>query len=358
MSSSAFSIPPKGRDAVFYGGLNAKVMGLKSQLLSPEDYDSLSKLSTVEAVAAKLKERPAYESVMAPLTPESLHRNIIESRLFLSLSEEYQRIHSFINDSDIRGFLDAYFLQYDITLLKLLLCMVYDERSVSYTAADLQCFLGRRRKIDLSKLAAAKTVSEFLECLKGTELYGLLHDLGTSGNPSLFDMEMQLDLYYYINFWKALEKVSDSANKSLIKQIKGTEVDLRNILWVYRLKNYYHVPEERIIPYLIPISYKLTAQELLRLAKTKTTGEFMTEIGKTRYGKIFEGMTSPERVFFDVMSGLYRQTVIRNRQSLAPTISYIYHKEREIKNITSLLEGVRYSLPPAEIMAYIFVEPA
>ena len=43
----------------------------------------------------------------------------------------------------------------------------------------------------------------------------------------------------------------------------------------------------------------------------------------------------------------------QSRQSFAILAAYLYVLENEIKNIVSIVEGIRYQLPPEEIRKYI-----
>ncbi|MDR0273522.1 MAG: V-type ATPase subunit, partial [Clostridiales bacterium] len=80
-------------------------------------------------------------------------------------------------------------------------------------------------------------------------------------------------------------KLDKSSQKSL-KKIFGTEADLRNILWLYRLKRYHKIEGNAVFSYLIPANYKLSAAEITALAHIKDLEIFIRVVASGAYGEI------------------------------------------------------------------------
>jgi vacuolar-type H+-ATPase subunit C/Vma6 len=274
-----------------YSGINAKIKAMQGRLLTREFYAALCAMSSVESAGKKLRGLPAYQKAMTDVDDEELHRGVIEQKIILSLSDDFKRLYQFLSDFRIRKYLDAFLMSREID---------------SYTAEG-----------------------------------------------SLFEIENQQDLFYYMNLWKRQKQYLDAANRTLMEKIKGIEVDMRNIMWIYRLRKFYRMNDARIFAFLIPICYKLDRAGLMRMAQSKTLAQLADEIARSPYGAAFSDLENLEKSYFAEMARVYRQTALLHPKSLAPLVSYLFFKETEIKNLISLLEGVRYQLPPQEILLFL-----
>jgi len=338
-----------------YSALNAKIKAMRGKLLTASDYERLCHSPSVEYMARALSEYPAYQSAMSHTLNQEIHRDIVEQKILLSLPDDLVSIYHFINVFNIRKYMKAFFLNFDLNIIKLLLCMVYDERDICYSVPELNLLIGKELKIDSSKLKASKNTAEFIQNLQGTDFYGMLTKALTS-HSSLFEIETQLDLYYYMNLWKQQRRFLDKANFIVMERINGTEIDLRNIMWVYRLKKYYNLNDARIYAYLIPIGYRLKRTELIRMIQCPTINELSAEIQNSPYGPVFGDLSNLERSYYRQMSRLYNNASIYHPKSLAYAAGFVFFKGLELRNLTSLLEGVRYKLKPKDIMSYLPIE--
>jgi len=335
-----------------YSGINAKISAMRGKLLTNDDYARLCRVGSVESVVKFLSEHPAYRKAMSEMFSMEIHRDIVEQKLLLSLSDDFRRIYLFITEENIKGYMRAFFLSFQLGIIKLLLCMVYDERDIAYSEPELDLLVGKGLGIDAAKLKASKNPSEFIYNLKGAGFYSMLTDALTA-RSSLFEIEMQLDLFYYMNLWKQKDEILDSKNRRLMESISGAEIDMRNIMWVYRLKKYYSLNDARVYAYLIPISHRLEKDRLMKMVKCPTLEALSAEIADSPYGAVFQDPGGLEKSYYQKMSALYRDASKTDRESLAFTVSFVYFKELELKNLTSLLEGVRYGLKPDDIMGYL-----
>ena len=339
-----------------YSGLNAKIMAMREKLLTASDYKRLCQSGSVESIARMLSEYPAYRDAITQTLQLEIHRDILEQKVLLSLSDDFINIYHFINDFRLRKYMKAFFLDFKLSIIKLLLCMLYDERDIGYSIPELNKLIGSELKIDASKLKTSKNAAEFIQNLRGTDFYSITKTF--TSQSSLFEIEMQLDLYYYMNLWKQHRQYLDTINRKLMEKISGSEIDLRNIMWVYRLKKYYNISNSNIYAYLIPISYRLKRVQLIRMVQCPTISELISEIKNSPYSEVFGNFNNLENAFYKKMSKLYNSASLFHPHSLAYTVGFVFFKEQEIRNLISLLEGVRYKLNPAEIMSYLNIPSA
>ena len=339
-----------------YSGINAKIKVLRSRLLNYNNYVELSKSKDVEDAANKLKNFYGYHDFFISLEKEKLHRGYIESKLSLSLMSDFERIYNFISDYKLKKYLGAFFLRNEIHILKSILSMIYDKRDIEYTLPELNILIGSKLKIDVERLKSSSCVSDFINNLKGTQFYNLLNDTYKQ-SQKLFDLEMKLDFYYYMHLWQLQKNYLTGKNRIILSKIKGTEIDLVNISWLYRMKKYYNFDSTALYSYLLPIQYKLTPNEISLLVKANTMVEFEKIVYNTYYGDLFKTeKLKIERVAYKILSSIYYKFYLKYEDTMASVIYYIYLKELEINNITSLIEGIRYKLPAEKILSYLYLK--
>ena len=336
-----------------YSGLNAKVAAMRGHLLRAADYENLAQTRNVEDFGRRLIEYPSYERALTGTVDKVLHRGFIEQKLVLAMADDFARIYNFVGDHRLRAYLNAFYLRHEIEILKLLLCAVYDERPADYTLPELAVLLGKSLKIDVQGLVSAKTVDAFVAQLQGTEFYNVLARHIGNEAPSLFTLEMSLDLYYFMHRRALQEKHLDRANKKVMAFLNGTEIDLQNILWAYRLKTNYNVSEARIYTCLIPLRYRLPKAALMRIVEASTPGILRNEILSSPYGVFFEGDVSIDEGCHKAMNNAFRKAKRTFPNTLATATAYLNDKENEIRNVVSLMESIRYGLQKDEALAFL-----
>jgi len=336
-----------------YSGINAKIRSMRGKLLKTQDYIDLANSKSIEDLANKLKNFETYEKIILELGHDELHRSNIESKLSFILMADFKRIFKFVDDYGLKKYLSAYFLKHEILILKLILSMIHDKRNLEYNLPEINFFI----KIDFNKLKSSVSIKDFIDNLKGTEFYDILINTYTQ-TQSVFELEIKLDLYYYMRIWSLQKKYLSVKNKNILSVVMGTEIDLLNIIWLYRMKKYYKLEENKLYSYLIPVRYKLFKHEIANLVKSRDHNEFDCVLKKTFYGIEFKNKNSLEQIFYKNMIRIYNKFFMMAQNSVSSVIFYIYLKELEINNIFSLIESVRYKLNAQEILSYLCLKEA
>ena len=211
--------------------LKTKLKIMKSNLFKRQDYILLSQAKNIEEITDRLKKNVSYNKFVSELDEKNLHRSDIERKLFLSLRSDFKKIYKFVFSFGVKKYLDVFFLKYEAYILKLVLCMIYDKRELKYNLSELDYIIGSKLKIDVNKLRNSENVEQFIFSLRGTEFFEFMNKCYKE-TKSLFELEMKLDLYYYLRLDKAIGKYLNGNDKSILKKINGIEVDLANISFI------------------------------------------------------------------------------------------------------------------------------
>lgn len=336
-----------------YSGLTTKVRAMKSHLIQKSQYEEMAMLDSVSSSVDYLKKLPSYEPVFFNADPGKLHRAAIEERLLQAEYADFSKLYRFSNLTQ-RKFLDLYFIYYEIALLKRCLRCIIGRQSLDLELSRFQDFFERHSRLNLIKLSSSQNLEEFTANLSGSPYYTLLLQLSRSENATMFDYEMSLDLIYFKTMWKTKEKQLKSKEQDIIAQCFGNHIDMLNIQWIYRSLHYYHMSARQICSLLIPISYRLKAEQARKLAESDSLEEFFSTLKTTYYGNLkLSGQNSDpdlEKLASQVLNRAYHLTAMREPYSIASINSYLYAKDVEIHRIIMIIECIRYGLEPNQIL--------
>ena len=200
-------------------------------------------------------------------------------------------------------------------------------------------------------------MDEYIQNLKGTEYYEMLAKLHSKPGLTSFDYEMTLDVYYFTKSWRLREKVLSTNNQKAFTHRMGTEIDLLNIMWIYRSKKMYDMNSAQIFTYLIPVNYKLTPEQLSRLVQTVTIDEFINILNGTRYRRFVDSLKNGtmELEYSRIINKIYQANITRYPASLTTVNYYLFLKDWEVQRLTSALECIRYGLDQKKKQEYVLL---
>ena len=253
-----------------YSGITTKVRAMQSHLLSEEQFHEMAGLEDVRSAADYLKQLPTYAEIFAGVDDSNLHRGHIEQLLTLSEYRDFAKLYRFSNLPQ-RRFLDLYFMHYEINIIKRILRHVMGHQETVLDLSMFQEFFDRHSNIDLPALAQSENLEDFLSRLKGSPYYEFLSELASKETCTMFDLEMNLDLFYFRTQWKVKNKMLSREERHALEQCFGCRLDLLNIQWIYRACHYYHLLPSDIYALLIPVNYKLKPDQIRHLANPQTT---------------------------------------------------------------------------------------
>jgi len=150
-----------------------------SKLLKRQDYKVLLDMKSIQQVTAYLKKKPAYDSVLAEIDENDVHRRAIEQTLKKSLFDDYGKLLWFCTD-DYRAGLRQMLLSYEVEDMKLLISSVCTGHRYQLRNEEL-IFIRNLSKMDLKSLLSSETLSDLVENLKDTRYYKPLLSYVNSG---------------------------------------------------------------------------------------------------------------------------------------------------------------------------------
>jgi V/A-type H+-transporting ATPase subunit C len=322
---------------------------MKGKMLSEDDYKNMMVKGSVSEVASYLKSNTYYGESLKDLNEKNIHRGNLEMLLYRAEISDSLKIARYLKGNDKLIYRYVYRKQEIEDLKKMLRTLQMGKQLEEIDKLTL--FISKYSKINFNETLKAKTVGELVQSVKGTNFYDILKPLLLDETHiDLFSAEMALDMYYYNKLKSQLSKEVKGKDREIVGSIIGAEADLRNILWIYRGKKYYDLNKEILYRYLIPLSFKLNKQELIKMVEANNSQEVI-EIVQTTYYENYIGNDPNqwEHEFIKYLLKVQYKNIQSFPYSLAPIVGYIVIKEMEIDNIIAIIEGVRYQVSPDEI---------
>ena len=344
---------------ITYSAVSAKIRAMQGRLLTEGDFSRLVFSGSVSAAVEALRTHPSYSRAFETAGDGELGRSRIEQLLWLSLYQDYSSLYRFATVAQ-RKFLDLYFMHFEIDILKKCLRGAASSRPSDLDLSIFEDFFQKHSHLDLTGLAGCGTLDGFVDGLRGSFYYDSLRRLRDQGVTALFDYETALDSLYFIHLWKNMKKQLGRKELEAVSQCIGEKIDLLNLEWLSRAKEYYRLPDRSIQDFLIPVYYKLRRSQVLDMAQASSREEFLRLLKATRYGNRIFGEPNPsaghenprlKRLFRSLLDAVYQNSGQKNPYSAAILNTYFYFKEEEIRKLITTIEGVRYELDGNEILS-------
>lgn len=333
-----------------YGG--AKVMALKSQLLTPEDYHFLLVAPDSWQFLTYLQ-TTAYAPALTGWDWRSPHRELLLSqKLYEELVAAIHKVSRGLLKRE-RGFITLLARRLEAQNLKMVLRALHQKWPPEFSQGWL---------FSLQSLSAL----DFRHLLEFPDIPTLVDHLSSSpwGEPlnralpryfqehRLFALEMSLDLWVFA-WWRQQVRGLGRADRRLAGRLLDQYADVLNLLWSARFREIFQLPGEEIYHYLLDGG--LCRQPGFRrvLAFAGSLEELASRLPRRPYGALLQGL-SPDHLesglwqwWFSVLAKVLRQPPFQ----IGLPMSYLWLKEMEVQNILALFTGKELQESPVRLAA-------
>lgn len=335
----------------------AKARAICGHTLKAEDYAQLAAKESVADVCAYLKQTERYGKALASVNPQTVHRGQLEALIRRSIFDIFERFHSF-DQTKSRDFFKFIIKQLEIEQLLSALQSITSGMMMNYIAA-LPMFLTKHSQIDLAALGLAKSYSEAIGLLHGTAYEKIicpaLAEAEGAGKADICDIERRLYADYYMQMLKTFENDYKGAERKELKRLLLSVIDMKNVVTVYRY-TLFGAGTENAKKTLIPFRRRLSDDAIERLAAQKDISKIAAELDALGYGLHSQEIPATIEILTDKISLDHLKKQLRLSQSSA--VVYFAFMELmgvEIKNIKTIIEGIRYGLDGSAILEMLVI---
>lgn len=241
---------PTGLDAVRYAAANARVRGLYAQLLGGDTWNTLISVEGYDAALSILRDTTYGSTIReveqrGPLTIERLERRL------LARAASNARLAMRLTRGGARDIIHVWWQHFELENLKAVFRGI-DQGLPPETIQRLIVPLGERASLPWETLTHEATVQGLVERLQGTHYINPLRAALPvyERQGTLFPVEVALDIRYYRDLAAAIHALGGE-DRADARDVFGAWLDILNILWAYRHREYYHLSAEEIVNYTL-----------------------------------------------------------------------------------------------------------
>ncbi|MBN1997435.1 V-type ATPase subunit [candidate division KSB1 bacterium] len=251
------------RDVNRYAFINAKLRARLSKMLTDTFFDQILRTKTLSEAMAILKNTSF--TVMLETYEKTGDLKMAEKELLEQEIGLFVEIRKYLK-GDNWHIVTALLIRFEIDNLKNAIRLFFDKTIRSRSIMDLGSYLITDtivHDIPYVRILNAESFNEIESYLSDTPYVKIISDTKpfVEQKKSLFDLEIELDLFYYRNLLEKLGKLS-GRDRNNADRLVGVEIDLQNIVWLIRFRDFYKFPPERAMRYLIARGYNLKKDTL------------------------------------------------------------------------------------------------
>jgi V/A-type H+-transporting ATPase subunit C len=272
-------------------------------------------------------------------------------------------------EEEIRGFIRALSERFETENLKNALRLWFDRRVRGRDIEEARGYLLRRRvhhSIDPDGIIGADTLEEAARLLEATPYAPILRQqsAAVSEAASLFPLELALDRFLYARLAAAAAQL-DPRDRQIAQRLIGVDIDLQNVSWLIRFKNFYSLEEERALGYTLPGGLNLHPDLMRELYGAEHTERQISSLVGKRYPEIAPLLASQEqtkfsarltmieRILEQIMTIEVRKILTGYPFTIGIVLAYFILKGNEIRKIMTILNAKYYRWPEERIQALV-----
>jgi V/A-type H+-transporting ATPase subunit C len=348
-----------------YSFINAKLRARISMILPEEVFEELAKAPSLEAALALLRDTPFARLEEIYSATGDLKQAELE--LLKSEIELYRNIRQYLHHNSIE-LVDALLSLFEIDNIRNAI-RIYFDRNIRKRSGDtgIHYILYDRiiHDIPVDVIVNAESFDEIAGACEGTPYKQIImkyyHTVESEG--SLFRMEIAFDHFYYKNLLASIDKL-DRRDHSIAMRLVGVEIDLQNINWIIRFKNFYDLPIEAVLAAIVPGGFNLDMAVMEELYVAQNVTSVLQGFVKSKYpglSALLSSHTSDStsrlllirRILEEIMKHEVQRILAGYPFTIGIILAYFVLKRNELKKIRTILNAKYYCIEPERIESMI-----
>ncbi|WKY43360.1 V-type ATPase subunit [Eubacteriaceae bacterium ES2] len=335
--------------------VNTKVLAMTARKIREDQYQDLIKTKSLSEVFIYLRDHTYYGEFLKNMDPQKLHRTEIEAHLNDLKINQIEKLMHYLSGNE-KLFLKTFLVRMEVESLRVLIRGLSRGENLE-NLKPLMVYSKTHTKLPFERLFKVKDWESFKKLTMGTDYYRVLEIYkNITDDVELIMIEKNLDRYYYDLLKNRLLKIDQKENKELV-QVQRRNIDLLNLIWVYRGKKFYGLSREELIAYSLRGGYELNDERLNALIMAKNVSEMKALLENSVYYFLFNHEKTidlfMERRRERFMYYQYMNLFAKRGNGISLVIAYIRLLDFEVEDITSLIESKRYKMVPEETKKYL-----
>ncbi len=324
---------------VKYPNINAKLKGMYSKRITKTDLEDLVKQNSLKNAVLLLKTK----SEIFKNSDENIDRLEIESLLEKDQINNILKIEKLLDHKDLETF-KMFLSKYEIKCVKSMFRKLFsDDKTNDIIVQNVKNWTQNVFE-DIKGIETVENFYEFFEAIKRMKYNKILKKYQKQEDINVFEVENEMDKLYFETLYDTIKKEAN------LKKIIGSEIDLLNVLWIFRIKKYYNFEVQKLENILIKRYYKLNPKILNKLTCINSFEELKEVMQETVYKSVFTDEEDLEENIDRYLYNINKKIFRNDTMSMAYIWGYINMVEYENNDIINTIEGIRYNMEKKEIL--------
>lgn len=337
--------------------LASKAKAMYGRRLKKEDYEELLRKNSVAEIAGYLKNETDYASTMRDIYENRIHRGQLEGLIRQNMYEKIEKLLKFSMLTKNR-FYRMNIVKREIELILIALRSIMpdkssDDEQENSIIRDIQVSLAGYFSFSLKDMAEVKTYQDILEALKRTPYQKIIlpYQVDKDEKIDITSIERDLYRYYYKYVFQVIDENFTGKKKKELTHIYSTQIELLNIIKIYRFKKFFKVTNEQIRKSMVTMKSRMTDAFINELIEEPTAERVLQRLEESKY-KLY--VDENEYTYIEYYANEIRYNLAKRYMHFSiesPIVFTVYSilLEIEITNIINIVEAIRYDTPRNEI---------
>ena len=342
MSTTSFAVLTKAR---------AKF----GKILTEKDYTSILACQSVAEVMSYLKSYTHYSFALRDINERDIHRGRLESLLRQELFYEFDSLCRY--DSSISSGFSQYVIETIEVEQIVRFLILLNSNSTEKFIYQFPAYFSKHTKIDINRLANAKSYSELLDVLSNSSYYEILskYSPDEKGRLPISEIENRLYEYVFKNMSELINKNTGGSEKQELLDLFYTINDYNIFSRILRLKKYFSLPPDVIKKNLFISFCNISPKTIDMMCNAESSAEVFSIMQTTHNGGLIDkiGYVYASDISPRVKYRLAKKNMYFSNNPSVVLISFMFIAETELMNVICLIEGTRYKLESKKIQSML-----
>lgn len=337
--------------------LSAKAKSMYGNRLKAEDYEELLHKRTVPEIAAYLKNETYYGTSMKDIYEHRIHRGELEELIRQNMYEKIEKLLKFsqlLNNKFYR----MHIIKREIEVILLALRFIIPDRLEDASMydnmiKDIPITLSDYFTFEMHSFSDIKHYDDILTILKNTPYYNLLLPFRVTGEDKLdfTGIERNLYSYYYEYVFSTVGKTFKGKQQKELNDIYKTQIELLNIIKIYRFKKFFKVTNEQIQKSMVTNHSRMSSSFIKELIELPTAEDVLKKLEQSKYHLYTDDKeyTYIEYYADKIKYNLAKRYIHFSISSPVVFTAYSILMEIEVTNLINIIEAIRYDTPRHEV---------
>lgn len=329
-----------------------KIKAMYGKRITEEQYDDMIRCRNVPDVASYLKNATSYQRALEGLPESNIHRGQLEHLLHRKGFARYMSLYYYLPES--KNTLFRFMLRAKEISVLLSMMLWLKAGNPQNSIAELPGYFLKHATVDLLAIANAKNFTAFVEALQGSDYERVLRPFVNLEHDQLEDYvgcEYAMYQDYYKRIFRMIANSYDGEERRALQEFFKLQTEMANIEHIVRSRQL-PVPREQVVQSLFPYHYRLSRQQLSQMLDMEDFAAIKQFLLQTRYRDKFSA--GEEYLDVEGYTRRYFSRYCRHALQFSPYASVVFFSyynlhQLELSNITTVIETIRYQLPPDQI---------